>query len=169
MKNARIHIDQNKVNINVESPDLGPQIAGAFLKAKPFRDLFISVLNGILGNGGNFEPQANSQIQTMLASPDHQVSQSLFNYIIAALPHNKLRISPAISIAYNLVQNEPIISNNRITAYVAGTISGMQSKIENANYTTQGALDINIYDSHQFEMQISASVFNEALEVLLGK
>lgn len=57
-----------------------------------------------------------------------------------------------------------------MTGYFSGTISGMGAqKIRNSNFTTPGDLEIDINDSHQYEYQISASVINDAFEVILGR
>lgn len=62
-----------------------------------------------------------------------------------------IKISPKVSVSYALVQEEPIVLNDRITGYFAGTISGMETHIPEYNYTTQGQLEIDTKDKHQFE------------------
>jgi hypothetical protein len=71
MQMATIDINKDRVDIGVNSGDLGPMITGATLKTKIFRDLFIDVLNLVLKNGRFFEPACNEQIKNIVASPDH--------------------------------------------------------------------------------------------------
>mgnify|MGYP000135231884 CR=1 FL=1 len=121
---SHIEFDNNKINISINSGNLGPIIMNAIIKV--FKDLFLFALKPIM-NTGTFPVIINTIIRNVVSSTGGEIKMGLLEMLLLMLPTNDIKIPDSVAISYaEIPGTEPEIKDGRIYGYFDGSIVGMR-------------------------------------------
>jgi hypothetical protein len=159
---SQMAFNNDLIDVNVRSGDLGPNILGIYIKV--FKGLFLTALAPFMDAGG-FAAIANTQITNIATQQQGQLKMGVFQMLLSMLPENDIVIPPSVGIDYSgLAGSQPVIANGRLSGYFEGTVEGMSARdaIRNATYMANGNLNLDS-EASPFSYQVSSSLINTML------
>jgi hypothetical protein len=161
-----IHFKHNKIDLNINSNDLGPKILNMGLKT--FKDLILAATKPIFEDGG-FKTLANIEIGNIINDSKGEMSMGPLQILLGLLPENNIKIADGVAITYaNQHPSMPFIRDNRMGGYFVGRVDGLgNDEITEGDYGKKGDLQLDD-NGDPFQFLMSSSVINNVLQAILG-